>query len=108
MPATADAIVLFGATGDLARRMLLPSLYFLDSDGFLPADLRIVCTARQALTTDAFLEQTKANLAERPEGLDEQVWARFAPRIAYCHADATTVEGVSELEKALDGAKAPL
>jgi glucose-6-phosphate 1-dehydrogenase len=108
MPATADAIVLFGATGDLARRMLLPSLYYLDSDGFLPEGLRIVCTARQETTTEAFLEQTRASLAERAEGLDEQVWARFAPRIVYCHADATTVDGVASLETALDGAKAPL
>ncbi len=34
------AFVIFGATGDLARRMLFPSLYFLDADGLLPPDLR--------------------------------------------------------------------
>ena len=48
MPATADAIVLFGATGDLARRMLLPSLYFLDADGFLPKDFRLVAPSRRS------------------------------------------------------------
>jgi len=42
-------LLLFGATGDLARRMLLPSLYGLDADGLLPADLRIVGTARTEL-----------------------------------------------------------
>ena len=42
----ADAIVLFGATGDLSRRMLLPSLYFLDADGLLPLGLKILATAR--------------------------------------------------------------
>ena len=44
MPKTpqADAIVLFGGTGDLVRRMLLASLYFLDVDGFLPKGFRIV------------------------------------------------------------------
>ena len=45
-----STLVLFGATGDLARRMLLPSLYGLDYDGLLPDDLRIVGTARTALT----------------------------------------------------------
>ena len=35
----ADAIVLFGGAGDLALRMLFPSLYFLDADGFLPDGL---------------------------------------------------------------------
>ena len=44
-----STLVLFGATGDLARRMLLPSLYGLDSDGLLPDDLKIIGTARTAL-----------------------------------------------------------
>ncbi len=43
MPPT---ILLFGATGDLARRMLLPSLYELHADGLLPAGTGIVATAR--------------------------------------------------------------
>ena len=45
----ASRVLLFGATGDLSRRMLLPSLYGLDSDGLLPAGLRIVGTARTKL-----------------------------------------------------------
>ena len=44
-----STLVLFGATGDLARRMLLPSLYGLDSDGVLPDGLRIIGTARSEL-----------------------------------------------------------
>ena len=48
----ASTLLLFGATGDLARRMLLPSLYGLDADGLLPDDLRIVGTARTELDDD--------------------------------------------------------
>ena len=48
------AFVIFGATGDLARRMLFPSLYFLDADGLLPPGMRIVCAARSRLTDDQF------------------------------------------------------
>jgi glucose-6-phosphate 1-dehydrogenase len=109
MPATpqADAIVLFGATGDLARRMLLASLYFLDADGFLPHGFRIVATARAELSREAFLEQTHANLSERPEGLDETVWKRFSERLDYVGADATTAEGAAKLKPALEGAKRP-
>jgi glucose-6-phosphate 1-dehydrogenase len=109
MPATqqADAIVLFGATGDLARRMLLASLYFLDVDGFLPKDFRIVATARADLTRDAFLEQTHAALAERSEGIDAAVWKRFAARLNYVGADATTAEGAAKLKPALEGCKVP-
>jgi len=106
MTATADAIVLFGATGDLARRMLLPSLYFLDADGFLPKDFRLVATARAELSTEAFLEQTHKALSERPEGLDEAVWARFSQRIVYVGADATSPEGAAELKPALEGRRA--
>jgi glucose-6-phosphate 1-dehydrogenase len=106
MTATADAIVLFGATGDLARRMLLPSLYFLDADGFLPKDFRLVATARAELSTEVFLEQTHKALSERPEGLDEAVWARFSQRIVYVGADATSPEGATALKPALEGRRA--
>ena len=109
MPAMpqADAIVLFGATGDLARRMLLASLYFLDADGFLPNGFRIVATARADLTREAFLEQAHATLSDRPEGLDEAVWARFAERLTYVGADATTADGAARLKAALKGVAQP-
>ena len=50
----ASLLTIFGATGDLAQRMLLPSLYGLHSDGLLPASMRILGTARSALDDDAF------------------------------------------------------
>ena len=49
-----SALLLFGATGDLARRMLLPSLYALYDDGLLPKDLRLVGTARSALDDQGY------------------------------------------------------
>jgi glucose-6-phosphate 1-dehydrogenase len=103
----ADAIVLFGATGDLARRMLLASLYFLDADGFLPNGFRIVATARAELTREAFLELAHQALCERAEGLDEGVWARFSERLTYVGADATTAEGAAALRPALEGTRRP-
>jgi glucose-6-phosphate 1-dehydrogenase len=103
----ADAIVLFGATGDLARRMLLASLYFLDADGFLPAGFRIIATARTEMDTRTFLDLVHETLSERSEGVDAAVWARFCPRLAYVAADATTAEGAAKLCPALQGRKAP-
>src|SRR6478672_7111159 len=65
----ASTLLMFGATGDLARRMLLPSLYGLDSDGLLPDDLRIIGTARTELDDAAFRERANAALQEHlPEG----------------------------------------
>ena len=50
----ASLLTIFGATGDLAQRMLLPSLYGLHSDGLLPGAMRILGTARSALDDHAF------------------------------------------------------
>ena len=65
----ASTLVMFGATGDLARRMLIPSLYGLDSDGLLPAELRIIGTARTELDDAAFRERANEALKENmPSG----------------------------------------
>ena len=50
----ASLLTIFGATGDLAQRMLLPSLYGLQGDGLLPASMRILGTARSGLDDDTF------------------------------------------------------
>jgi glucose-6-phosphate 1-dehydrogenase len=69
MAAKISTLLLFGATGDLARRMLLPSLYGLDSDGLLPDDLRIVGTARTELDDAAFQGRADEALREHlPDG----------------------------------------
>lgn len=105
-----DVIVLFGATGDLAQRMLTPSLYFLEADGFLPPGVRIVASARTDLTRDAYLEQVKAAVAERaaPAALDTEVWTRFAARLDYAAADATKPEGLAQVKAKMAGAERPL
>jgi glucose-6-phosphate 1-dehydrogenase len=103
----ADALVLFGATGDLARRSLLPSLYFLDADGFLPQGFRIVATARAELSREAFLDHARKAAADKGE-IDEKVWARLAARMTYVAADATTPAGVAPLCDALAGARRPI
>ena len=103
----ADAVVLFGATGDLARRMLWASLYFLDVDGFLPTGFRVIATARTAQTTEVFLAQIHDILAARPEALDDAAWTRFAARVTYVGGDATTPQGAGLLKVALGGAKCP-
>jgi glucose-6-phosphate 1-dehydrogenase len=104
----ADVIVLFGGAGDLARRMLLPSLYFLDSDGFLPEGFKVVATARTEMTRDGFLDMVRADLEARPEGLDAAVWKRFAGRVDYVAADATTEQGAALLKPHIEGAQAPI
>jgi glucose-6-phosphate 1-dehydrogenase len=102
-PPLSDAIVLLGATGDLSRRMVLPSLYFLDCDGFMPANVKVIATARAALSRDDFVAQLRETLAARPEGLDEAVWSRFSARLDYVSCDATSAQGAAALAPALEG-----
>jgi glucose-6-phosphate 1-dehydrogenase len=106
----ADVIVLFGGTGDLAQKMLLPSLYFLDADGFLADGFRILATARAEMSRDQFVAETKAIIAGRadPGGLEDKVWARFERRLDYVGGDATTPEGAAALKGALGDASTPI
>ena len=104
----ADAIVLFGATGDLARRMLLPTLYHLDADGFLAEGFRVLGTARHEVDREAFVSQARQTLVDRGDAVDEAVWARFAARLDYVAADAATAEGAARLKPLLAGARAPI
>ncbi len=61
----ASLIVIFGATGDLAQRMLLPSLYGLHRDGLLPMNFRILGTARSDLDDASFRAQVAASIEQR-------------------------------------------
>jgi glucose-6-phosphate 1-dehydrogenase len=99
----ASKLLMFGATGDLARRMLLPSLYGLDSDGLLPADLRIIGTARTELDDNAFRERADAALHEHlPEGFySEGVARRFLDRLQYVPLDIKDPAGFERLAGAI-------
>jgi glucose-6-phosphate 1-dehydrogenase len=94
---TADRLLLFGATGDLSKRMLLPSLCALSHDGLLSPDLRIVGTARSPMSDGEFRNFARAALeqhlpADRRGGL-----ADFLNRLTYQPLDATRIEGFAEL-----------
>ena len=104
----ADVILLFGGTGDLAQRMLFPSLYFLDADGFLAPGVRIIATARAPMSREAFVDLTRAGVHSRAGDLDAEVWARFEARLDYVEGDATTPDGTAKLKAAMGDAKAPM
>ncbi len=93
----ADRLLLFGATGDLSRRKLLPSLCALDADGLLPENLAIIGTARSDIDDAAFRDMARAALeeflpAERRGGM-----ATFLNRLSYQQLDASTLDGFDTL-----------
>ena len=98
-----STLVMFGATGDLASRMLLPSLYGLDSDGLLPDDLRIIGTARTELDDAAFRERANTALHEHlPEGFySAGIAERFLSRLQYVTLDINEAEHFSRLAQAI-------
>ncbi|MDI1253700.1 glucose-6-phosphate dehydrogenase [Thermomonas sp.] len=107
MPAApASLLTIFGATGDLAQRMLLPSLYSLQAEGLLPPDLRILGTARSELDREAFAGQVANAIAERVPAAERNDAAvrGLLDRLDYCPASvnddasmATLAERVNAL-----------
>jgi glucose-6-phosphate 1-dehydrogenase len=94
-------LLLFGATGDLAQRMLLPSLYGLHADGLLPDGLTITGTARSENTDAAYRAFAKKALDEfLPEDRkDESAIKTFLPRLQYQALDANDLAHYKDLAK---------
>ena len=93
MEFTADRLLLFGATGDLAQRMLLPSLCALDADDLLGPDLKIVGTARSDLDDAGFRQFAREALEKHLPADRRGSMADFLNRLSYQPLDATTLEG---------------
>jgi glucose-6-phosphate 1-dehydrogenase len=77
------AFVLFGATGDLAKRLVLPAFYRLACDGLLPRQWVLIGNGRGQITHDSFRAQVQTALAEfgrKPEGAE---WDSFAQRVFF-------------------------
>ncbi|MFA6122687.1 MAG: glucose-6-phosphate dehydrogenase [Sphingomonas sp.] len=92
-------LMLFGATGDLAQRMLLPSLYGLHADGLLPEGLTITGTARSEHSDASFRTFAKQALDQfLPEDRkDEKAAKTFLERLQYQALDATDLDHYKQL-----------
>jgi glucose-6-phosphate 1-dehydrogenase len=96
---------MFGATGDLAQRMLYPSLYFLNAEKLVPDDLVIVGCSRGEISDAAFAETTGKSLKERAgEFFQDSAWAKLKPRIRHARVDATDRESFANLKPHVDAA----
>lgn len=105
-PATPQAqggcLVLFGATGDLARRKLFPALARLEADRLLPGDLTVVATARSKLERHVFLDLVHQALVEFGDpALVPKIWQRLAERIDYAPLDRADPQGFTRLGQAI-------
>jgi glucose-6-phosphate 1-dehydrogenase len=95
------AIVIFGASGDLTKRLLLPALYNLAAIGMLTEDFSIIGVARREISREDFCAQmTKALCEFGTQKIDPKLWKRFEKRIDYCQGafdDPATYERLDVL-----------
>jgi glucose-6-phosphate 1-dehydrogenase len=92
-------LVLFGATGDLSHRKLVPALYQLWRSNLLPYEFRLVAVGRRDYDDATFAAEMHGSVAEhsRVKPIDEAVWAEFAKRIRYERVDFDKPEDFDRL-----------
>jgi glucose-6-phosphate 1-dehydrogenase len=97
-------MVIFGATGDLTHRKLLPALYNLALEHPLPAGFSVVAFARRPYTTDEYRQQAleSINQYSRQKPVNPQVWENFAAGIHYLQADFNDPKGYEKLNNMLN------
>ena len=103
---TADVLVVFGITGDLAKVMTFRSLYRLEKRGLL--DCPIVGVAANDWTVDQLRQRARESIEGTGEQLDTQVFDRFAARLSYVQGDFTDAATYERVGEAIKGKKLPV
>ncbi|AFZ14431.1 glucose-6-phosphate 1-dehydrogenase [Crinalium epipsammum PCC 9333] len=100
-------LVIFGASGDLTQRKLVPAIYQMKRDRRLPPEITVVGVARREWSHDYFREQMREGVEEFGGGIgSEEKWQDFAQGLFYCPGDIDKPESYQRLKeflKELDG-----
>jgi glucose-6-phosphate 1-dehydrogenase len=96
-------MVIFGASGDLTKRKLVPAIHNLYASGFLPEEFAVLAFARREMTTEDFRKKMKSDLEEFATGpLKPGFWGWFKKRLFYITGDLKDRESFARLEKELE------
>jgi glucose-6-phosphate 1-dehydrogenase len=95
-------VVIFGASGDLTARKLIPALFHLCAEGQLPNPFRIVGFARHDLTSEAWRAELREAVFSRSNDLTAAQWEVFAPNLVYCQGDFGDAAAYQKLRVQLD------
>jgi glucose-6-phosphate 1-dehydrogenase len=106
MTRAADALVLFGATGDLAHKKIYPALQALIKRGAL--DVPVIGVARSGFDLKAFETRIEDSLEQSDDGLDRDAFRRLKELLRYVHGDYREYSTFEELCATLRGAKHPV
>jgi glucose-6-phosphate 1-dehydrogenase len=100
------SLVIFGAMGDLARRKLMPAVYYLAKKGLLAGHFRVIGLGLDKIDDDAYrkaMHEALASLGEVKEGVDAAVWEELAPRLSWVSGDLSKPEVYAALAERLGG-----
>jgi glucose-6-phosphate 1-dehydrogenase len=106
IPAT-TVFILYGATGDLSHRLVLPALFTLAKEGLLPEDWRIVGNGRGDLAHEDFQERVRTSLEEFGPKPSEGPWDEFRKRLLFAgggfnaHNPGSLLDVINEAEQQL-------
>ncbi|HOX59013.1 MAG TPA: glucose-6-phosphate dehydrogenase [Candidatus Paceibacterota bacterium] len=97
------SIVIFGASGDLAARKLVPALYHLCRQKQMPPDFRVFGVARRDKTDASWRAELRSALGQftRTQPVDDRVWQEFSEHLCYCQGDLTAAATYEALERRL-------
>ncbi len=103
MTISSPTIVIFGASGDLTQRKLVPALYNLYRKGRLAEGAQIVGYARRPYSDGEFGELMRQGVEQFSGAWDAKLWAAFAPKIRYFQGNLDTAEDYPKLDAYLNG-----
>src|SRR5664279_3983100 len=99
------AMVIFGASGDLTKRLLVPALYNLARTNLLPQNFALIGVARSEETAESWAANLRSMLEQTIGGaVDETIWKRLTGAMIYIAGDLTKPELYARLHGALDEA----
>lgn len=98
------SVVIFGASGDLTSRKLIPAFYHLFKEKQLPNAFRIIGFARREKTDESWRGELREALGRfsRTQPVDEPVWSEFAAHLVYCRGDITQPDAYHRLAELMD------
>ncbi len=107
MTPRSDALVLFGATGDLAKKKIFPAVYEMEASG--RCGVPVIGVSSSAWDDEALRERAHSSIVERLDGgMDEATWKALASRLTYVSGDYRDASTFEALAAKLKGVERPL
>ncbi|MFQ5459159.1 MAG: glucose-6-phosphate dehydrogenase [Anaerolineae bacterium] len=100
-PVPTTTVLIFGASGDLTRRKLVPALFHLHRTDRLPQGLHVVGTARSPMTDDEFRARMRSGVEDFLGPVNTEAWAAFGAKLSYVAGDLREAEDYAALEAGL-------